>query len=126
MVILRVADLALILFHAALTLFNLLGWAWWRTRKANLVTLVATGLSWFGLGIWYGFGYCPLTDWHWQVLRELGVEDIPRSYITYLLQRILGLSVSGPAVVRWTVILYFGALAISLFLNGRKWVRNTK
>jgi len=47
-----------------------------KTRKANLILLLLTGLSWFGLGIFYGWGYCPLTDWHWKVLRELGETGI--------------------------------------------------
>jgi hypothetical protein len=26
-------------------------------------------LSWFGLGLFYGIGYCPSTDWHWRIKR---------------------------------------------------------
>ena len=115
--LLRLADYSLLIGHGGLTLFNLLGWLWRRTRPANLVTLVLTGASWFGLGIWYGFGYCPFTDWHWQVLRRLGETDLPRSYITYVLQRLIGLTVAGPTVELWTGILFFAALALSVVLN---------
>lgn len=117
--LLRIADIGLLAFHGGLTLFNLFGWAWRKTRPANLITLLLTGGSWFILGLWYGLGYCPLTDWHWDVLRLLGEPTPPRSYITYVLQRLLGLQVSGPAVEQWTGILFFIALLLSVGLNLR-------
>ncbi|MCG8479557.1 MAG: DUF2784 domain-containing protein [Spirochaetales bacterium] len=116
-VILHVLDYFFLVFHAGLTVFNLVGWAWRRTRLANLVSLLLTGGSWFILGIFYGIGYCPLTDWHWRVLGRLGRTDLPRSYITYLIDRIIGLSVEGAFVERWTGILFFVALALSIILN---------
>ena len=60
-------DVLLTVFHLTLTLFNLTGWILKKTRKLHLVVLMVTAASWFVLGIWYGWGYCPLTDWHWQV-----------------------------------------------------------
>ena len=78
------------LFHALFTLFNLFGWAHPRTRKIHLVTISLTLLSWVGLGLFYGFGYCFLTDWHYQVLHRLGHKNLPYSYITFLLERISG------------------------------------
>lgn len=122
-VLLRIADIALLSFHGGLTVFNLLGWAWRKTRPANLVTLLITAGSWFVLGLWYGLGYCPLTDWHWEVLRRLGEPTPSRSYITYVLQRLLGLPVAGSAVERWTGILFFLALALSVGLNIRDRLR---
>ncbi|MCK5838377.1 MAG: DUF2784 family protein, partial [Bacteroidales bacterium] len=68
----KLADTFFIIFHTALTLFNLFGWIWQKTRKLNLIILLLTGFSWFGLGIFYGIGYCPLTDWHYRVLRKMG------------------------------------------------------
>jgi hypothetical protein len=65
-------DVFFLVFHASLILFNLFGWMFRKTRVWNLVTLLLTGLSWTLLGIFYGFGYCPFTDWHFQVLEELG------------------------------------------------------
>ncbi|MFW6214731.1 MAG: DUF2784 family protein [Alkalispirochaetaceae bacterium] len=123
MVLLHAADIALLLFHGGLTLFNLIGWIWGATRRANLVTLLLTGASWFILGLFYGIGYCPLTDWHWQVLHLLGEQGLPRSYITYVLQRLFGLRVPGPQVELWTGILFFLALGVSLALNLRDRLR---
>ncbi len=118
-VILHGLDYFFLVFHAGVTVFNLIGWAWRRTRLANLMSLALTGGSWFILGIFYGVGYCPLTDWHWRVLHRLGRTDLPRSYITYLIDRIIGISVEGAFVERWTGILFFVALALSIFLNAK-------
>ena len=78
------------IFHLILILFNLFGWIWRPLRKIHLITISLTLASWFILGIWYGWGYCPFTDWHWQVLRELGHKGLPSSYISFLVNRISG------------------------------------
>ena len=56
-------DLLFIALHIAIKGFNLFGWIWEKTLKAHFVLIVATTLSWLVLGIWYGLGYCFLTDW---------------------------------------------------------------
>lgn len=112
-------DLFFLIFHTALTLFNLFGWIWRRTRKLNLITLLLTFLAWFGLGIFYGIGYCPLTDWHFRVLRKLGETNLPDSYITYIIQRLTGFSPSERIVEIITVALFFLALFLSVYLNFR-------
>ena len=84
-------DPLLFLAHAALVLFNLTGWIWRRTRRAHLITISLTLFSWFGLGLFYGWGYCPCTDWHWEIKRQLGETDLPASYIKYYLDRWSGL-----------------------------------
>jgi len=76
-----------------------------------------TGASWFILGIFYGIGYCPLTDFHWDVLIKLGNTDLPNSYIKYIFDRVFGTDVSSRLVEILTVILFFLALFISLYLN---------
>jgi hypothetical protein len=75
------ADCALYAVHAAMVLFNLFGWLLTRTRRWHLISLGAIVLSWFGLGAVYGWGYCPLTDWHFAVRAQLGK---PVAFETYL------------------------------------------
>jgi hypothetical protein len=113
-------DFFFLVFHTLLTVFNLLGWIWKATRKANLVMLTLTFGAWFGLGIFYGIGYCPLTDWHFQVLSVLGETHLPDSYITYILNRLLGISIPEGVVEIWTVVLFFTAFALSIWLNFRQ------
>lgn len=119
-------DLFFLVFHTSLILFNVFGWIWQPTRKWNLLTLLLTGASWGVLGIWYGWGYCPFTDWHWEVLHALQVENVPTSYIKYLLQRWLGLDVPSNVVDAATLIVFLLALMISLVLNIRDWQRQKK
>jgi hypothetical protein len=110
-------DYFFLFFHTILTLFNLLGWIWKKTRLANFITLFLTGLAWFGLGIFYGIGYCPLTDWHWNVLEKLGVKDLPNSYITYIIHRLSGLQMNEQTVEVATLIGFIIALLLSVYLN---------
>ena len=76
-------------FHALWVSFNCVGWIWKRTRRWHLVTVALTALSWFGLGVWYGWGYCLCTDWHWQVRARLGYTD-SHSYTHLLIRELTG------------------------------------
>ena len=104
-------------FHTALIIFNLFGWIHPKTRKFNLITLLLTGVSWFILGIFYGIGYCPLTDWHFKILEKLGETNLPNSYITYLVARLTGYNFKEALIDRITLIGYLTALVISITLN---------
>jgi len=116
----RLLDIFFVVFHTSLTLFNLLGWIWKKTRLANLITLSVTGASWLFLGMIVGMlGYCPLTDWHFNILEKLGKTDLPTSYIKYLTDRLTGLNVNETLVDKATLYCFIAALAISIFLNIR-------
>ena len=107
------------IFHVSLILFNLLGWAGRRTRPWNLVTLLLTGASWILLAPFFGFGYCPLTDWHYRILGQLGHYDLPVSYIAYLVESITGIRPSAFATDVATGGCYAAALILSVVLNMR-------
>lgn len=96
--VLRALDLFFVVFHTAFVVFILAGWLSRFTRRAHRYAVVATAFSWFGLGLFTTIGYCPLTDWHWRVLRELGETGLPRSYIQYLVIRLIGLEVDAMTV----------------------------
>ena len=106
-------------FHTAFIFFNTSGWIFHKTRKWNLVTLVLTAFSWFVLGIWYGWGYCFCTDWHWSVRRHLGYHDESNSYIQFLAQKLTGINFSIQLVDSITAIAFFISLALSIWLNIR-------
>ncbi len=114
-------DIFFLIFHSSLVVFTLVGWIWKETRKAHLFVLTLTMCSWFGLGIWYGFGYCPCTDWHWQVKSELGETNLPMSYVKYYSDRLVGLDWN--AFVLDSVVAVFGlaAFGVSIWLNFRDW-----
>jgi hypothetical protein len=108
-------------FHSGMIVFILFGWAWKKTRLANLIVILLTAFSWFVLGIWYGYGYCPCTDWHWCVRSKLGIRDLPESYTKFLVDSFTGGDISQKRVDIFTLILLLSALAFSLTLNFRDW-----
>lgn len=106
-------------FHSCLVLFNTFGWVFRATRKWNLITLSATAFSWFVLGIWFGWGYCFCTDWHWIVRRKLGYADQSSSYVHFLILELTGFNVSPALVDLITVFVFFVSFALSIWLNVR-------
>ncbi len=114
---LKSIDYFFLVFHFGIVVFNLFGWVWKKTRIANLILLILTGGSWFGLGLFYGFGYCPFTDWHWQVLDRLGEIPQETSYMQYLFNRVLGIHINSKFVDAATLISYLIALVVSIILN---------
>lgn len=112
-------DVFFFVFHSILMLFILLGWLWKKTRWANLVVILLTAFSWLGLGIWYGFGYCPSTDWHWQVRERLGHYDMPDSYTKFLVDTLTGLDVKQKIVDISAVLFLMSALLASAWMNIR-------
>src|SRR5688500_16758941 len=108
-------------FHTLLTLFNITGWMFRATRKWNLITLLLTAFSWFVLGIWYGWGYCLCTDWHWNVREHLGYHDQHGSYIQFLLLKLTGIDFNEQLVENVTLIVFLLSLVLSVWLNIRDW-----
>ena len=68
------------IFHTVILVFNLTGWIFPRTRMLHIVCLGATLFSWFVMGAWKGLGYCVCSDWHFQIRREMGIQDNVHSY----------------------------------------------
>jgi hypothetical protein len=106
-------------FHTLFTLFNITGWFFRVTRKWNLVTLLLTAFSWFVLGIWYGWGYCVCTDWHWKVREHLGYHDQSDSYIHFLLLQLTGINFNPEVVEVTTLVVFIVSLIMSGWLNVR-------
>ena len=117
----RFLDVFFTTFHTLLILFNLFGWIWKRTRRINLICILLTAGSWLGLGIFYGFGYCPLTDWHFRILEHLGHSDLPTSYISFLVQRFTGLNPDQGIVDAATLGGLALAMLISVYMNFKDW-----
>lgn len=114
---LKFLDVFFFFFHTGLVVFNLTGWIWRKTRRLHLAVISLTVISWFGLGLFYGIGYCPCTDWHWEVKRELGETRLPASYVKYYVDRATGGDVDPAAVDAAVAALGIGALVVSVVLN---------
>ncbi len=120
----RILDIFFVVLHTSVIIFNLFGWIWRKTRKYNLILLVITGSSWLILGLIVGtLGYCPLTDWHFDVLEKLGATDLPSSYVKYLADRLTGLDINSALVDKATLWAFFAALGLSLVLNIRDFIK---
>ena len=90
--------------HLIVILINVTFWWWRRTLWLAQIMLALTFLSWVAFGPVYGFGYCFLTDWHWQVKEALGQNKLPASYIKYVLDRASGRDLSVFRVDVFTTI----------------------
>ncbi len=117
-------DYFFVTFHSALVFFNLTAWAWKVTRRVHLVVISLTMASWFGLGLIFGWGYCPCTDWHWQVKYTLGERGLPASYVKYYLDRLTGYDWNPDVVDGAVLVLGLAAFAVSVWLNWRDWKRS--
>ena len=114
-------NLFFFVFHTSIILFILFGWIWRKTRKANLALILLTVFSWFILGIWYGYGYCPCTDWHWNVRIKLGIYDMASSYVEFLIETFTGWDVSRKFVDVIALIFLAAAFLASITTNLRDW-----
>lgn len=113
----RLFDHFFFVFHGGLILFFLIGWIWRKTRRTHLVAIGLTFLSWFGLGIFFGWGYCPCTDWHWEVKRKIGETNLPKSYVKYYLDKLSGVTWEPIMVDIVVMIIGLLTLVLSIWLN---------
>jgi hypothetical protein len=90
-----ILDKAFIALHTLLMGFNMVGWAWRRTRVLHLIVLSLTAASWFVLGASYGWGYCICTDWHFRVRERLGYNESYTSYLQLLGTEWFGLNLDS-------------------------------
>lgn len=92
---LHTLDVFFTVFHSTFILFVLAGWAHPKTRKAHVIALLLTFVAWILLGLYKGvIGYCPLTDWHWDIKRSLGESGMSSSFVGYMIENYLGLTLS--------------------------------
>ena len=110
-------DIFLTGLHLAIIGFNLFGWIYPKWRKAHFVVILLTAASWFLLGIWFGIGFCPITEWQWQVKEKLGEKNLPASFITYYADKITGKSWDPNVINTITVCCFAAAALLSIYVN---------
>jgi hypothetical protein len=110
-------DIFLTFIHLIIIGFNLFGWIWPATRKMHFICVLATAASWLLLGLWFGVGYCPVTDWQWQVKAKLGEHDLPASFIKYYADKITGKNISSSFIDLITAICFAVAALLSVYVN---------
>lgn len=114
--LLALLDVALTVVHSAVVVANLVLWLPQKTRRLHLGVVGLTAASWFGLGAFYGLGYCVLTDWHWQIKRARGLEPPSHSFIYYLTSS-AGVDLAPSTVHLLTAVVFGVVVCLSLVLN---------
>jgi hypothetical protein len=110
-------DYLLTFVHFGIVSFNLFGWIPPITRKAHFISIILTAASWFILGIWFGIGYCPVTDWQWEVKEKLGERNLPASFITYYSEKLTGLEFSPAFINAVTLAGFILAVMATIYVN---------
>ena len=88
-------DIGFTIFHSAFILFVLFGWIHPRTQRIHQFALLFTLIAWLLIGWYVGtIGYCPLTDWQWDIKRQLGERNLPSSFTEYVGEKLTGLDLN--------------------------------
>lgn len=120
-------DHFLTIFHSIFVLFVLVGWIFPITRKAHLIALGLTLVAWLGIGLWVGtIGYCPLTDWHWDIKRELGERNMSGSFISYMLTKVTGIVFERKLVDIGTAAGLVISVLAAAYVNFRSYLETRK
>ena len=114
---LQVLDILLTIVHLVIIGFNLFGWIPPATRKAHFISILLTAASWFVLGIWFGTGYCPFTDWQWDIKEKLGEQNLPASFIKYYADKVTGSDFAPSFINTVTAVCFAVAALLSVFVN---------
>ena len=105
------------ILHLVIIGFNMLGWIPSTTRRIHFISVVLTAASWLILGIWYGLGYCPITDWQWQIKERLWEQNLPNSFIKYHVDMITASDFSSSLIDIITASGFAIAAVLSISLN---------
>ncbi|SOD19811.1 DUF2784 domain-containing protein [Pedobacter xixiisoli] len=114
---LQLLDYLFTIVHLLIIGANLFAWIWPKTRKIHLYIVAITLFCWLILGIWYGIGYCPVTDWQWEVKTKLGETNLPSSFVKYYLDKISGKDIPDTTVDFITLISFLAAIICSIKIN---------
>jgi len=126
MKLLNVLDWCFFLAHIGLILFNLFGWIYPKMRQLHFIVVLTTLFFWVVAGFWKGFGYCPLTDWHWQVKNQMGEQNLPSSFIKYLADNLFHINSNPEVIDIITALCFIIVFIISVNLNLKSFGYNKK
>ena len=102
--------------HLLIIFFYLFGWMIPQTRLAHYILALLILFSWCVLGIFYGFGYCLVTDIQWKIKKMMGEDPGTKYYVKYAIDKVTGLNTNPKTVNVATKSAYFGILIISTIL----------
>ena len=100
------------ILHILLVIFIVSGWFFPDLRKMHLVVVLLTGCSWIIFG--NELNNCILTEWHFNILRKMGIINLPDTYTQYALKRITGLAIPKTMALLITRICWLLSLLLSI------------
>ena len=104
-------------FHIALTLFTVFGWVVPSLRPLHLAVCLLTLFSWFGIGLVLGKpGFCAITEIHFRIRQQLGLQTQRESYMLYLARNLTGREPRNAAVEIGTQAVFYTVTLLSLVL----------
>ncbi len=111
---LKLLDFLLHLIHLSIIGFFIFGWLIESTRIAHFILSLLILISWCGLGIFFGFGYCLVTDIQWKIKKRLNQIPTTEFYIKYILDKMSGLNINPNIINGITTFAFFGIFIISI------------
>lgn len=117
---LKFLDFALSVGHIFFIVFVLIGWYFRRVRSIHFWSVIIVGVFWFIFGLFYGFGYCPLTDYHWKVKEALGEKELPYSFVEYIFEKLLGVDLNENIVNSVTLLAFLFVFVLSIYFRFKK------
>ncbi len=117
------ADRGLYALHLITTTIIVFGWIPPATRLLNWYLIVATFVSWLGLGLIFGFGFCLFTDIQARIRRRLGEGRVMESFMKDVFDHITGRDLNPLHVEIVTQAVFYFSAAASFYVNfGYRWV----
>ena len=114
---LSVLDIFLNIVHVIIVAFCVTGWIEQRWRKVHLVVLAVILFSWVVLGIWKGWGYCMLTDIQWHIKHRLGQQNLPDSFIKYMVDKVAGKDIPSSLINPVVLCVFFSSIGGALYFR---------
>ena len=121
--ILSLANILFHFVHLAIIFFFLFGWLAGKTLLAHFILSILILLSWCGLGIFYGFGYCLVTDIQWKIKKRMDEKPYTEYYIKYMIDKVTGFDTNPNTVNTVTQYSFFIILFISMFLISKRYIK---
>jgi hypothetical protein len=120
---LRFADRGLYALHLTTTTIIVFGWIPPATRMLNWYLIVATFVSWLGLGLMFGFGFCLFTSIQSRIRRRLGEGEVMDSFMKDVFDRLTGRDLNPQHVEIVTQAVFYACAAASFYVNfGYRWI----
>ena len=118
-------SLANIFFHCVhlALVFCFFVWLSEKTLLAPCILSILILLSWLGLGMIFGYGYCLVTVIQWRLEKRMGEESYTEYYIKYILDIVTGFDTNPQTVNTVTTITYYVIFVLSIIFVFRNYSR---